>query len=248
VPVVKSHVLILKCQDWSETSQVVHLLSREVGRVRCLAKGSRRGLNPFGGPLDRWTLAEAVFSLRDPNRLATLMELYELDRFEGLREKLPAYLGACCMTEAVLALVPDADAQPALFDLVVQAFSVLAAAEPRASRAVTFAAAWRLLAALGYGPDLARCVECGTPLQAGSAREFSPGLGGPVCTACRPKGGDVLHLGTRAAEAVAFLKTADWRSVQRVRLSDPTARQVRAALSSRFAELAGRQLSAARYV
>jgi DNA repair protein RecO (recombination protein O) len=246
--VVKSQVLLLRCQDWSESSQVVHLLAREVGRIRCLAKGSKRGLNLFGGPLDRWSLGEAVFSLRDPNKLATLMELYELDRFEGLRAKLPAYLGACFVTEIVTALVPDADPQPALFDLVVEVFRELAAAEPEAARAVAFAAAWRLLDALGYGPNLARCVECEAELPPKSPREYSPGLGGVVCDACRPKAGGLLKLGVQAAQAITFLRAADWNDVRRVRLTDTTARQVRTALAMRIEELSGRQLCAARYV
>jgi len=248
VAVCKSPVFVLRCQDWSESSQVVHLLAREAGRLRCLAKGSARGKNPFGGPLDRWTLGEAVFSLRDPTHLATLMEVYETERFEGLRERLPAYFGACYITELVTALVPDADPQPGLFDLVVEAMRVLAAAEAEACQAVTLAAAWRILGVLGYGPDMGRCTECGGALEVGAEAAFDVGLGGPVCAVCRPKATGVLPLGAKAAKAVTFLAQAAWDDVERVRLSKPTAAQMRAVLAARIAELAGRPLSAARYV
>jgi len=248
VAVYKSLVFVLKCQDWSESSQVIHLLAREVGRLRCLAKGSARGLNPFGGPLDRWTLGEAVFSLRDPTRLATLMEAYETERFEGLRERLPAYFGGCYITELVMALVPDADPQPDLFDLVVEAMRALAAAEAEACQAVTFAAAWRVLAALGYGPDMGQCVECGQALEAGAAATFSVGVGGAVCEGCRAKATGLLPLSAQSAKAVTFLAKADWGDAARVRLSKQTAAQVRSVLGARIAELAGRELSAARFV
>jgi DNA repair protein RecO (recombination protein O) len=246
VPIHKSTVLILRCQDWSETSQVVHLLAREGGRLRCLAKGSRRGLNPFSGPLDRWRLGEAVFSMTDPNRLGTLMELYETERFAGLHDKLPAFYGAACLTELLMALVPDAERQPELFDLLVQAFRLLASAGPRECQAVTFAALWRTLALLGYVPPMNRCVECGGALPAGPA-DFSPGQGGPLCPACRPAA-RALHATAKTAQAIAFLLVADWDEVRRVRLTAATANQVRAILGARAEELAGRKLASLRYV
>ncbi|MCX5672943.1 MAG: DNA repair protein RecO [Planctomycetota bacterium] len=245
--VYKSQVLILKCQDWSETSQVVHLLAREAGRLRSLAKGSRRGLNPFSGPLDRWVLGEAVFSVADPDRLATLMELYETERFEGLRRHLPAFYGASYATELVMALVPDLDPQPAAFDLVVRTFRLLAQVEPEACRAVTFAFAWRLLALLGYMAEGGRCVECQAPVAADQPANYSAGLGGPLCANCRPEG-RTHHLTAKTAQAMAFLASAEWDEVPRVRLSQTTANQMRSVLAARVAELAGKELSASRYV
>ena len=247
MPVHKSAVLVLRCQDWSESSQVVHLLAREVGRLRCLAKGSRRGLNPFSGPLDRWVLGEAVFSLGDPNRLGTLMELYETERFDGLRRSLPAFYGAAYVTDLVLALVPDVERQPATFDLTVETLRLLAGAEPKACQAAAFAFAWRLLALLGYAPPADRCVDCGQPLEAAGPRDFNAGLGGFVCPVCRAKG-PVLRLSAKAAQAAGFLASADWGEVRRVRLSEATAKQMRAILSARVEELAGRKLATARYV
>jgi DNA repair protein RecO len=243
----KSQVLVLKCQDWSETSQVVHLLAREVGRLRCLAKGSRRGLNPFSGPLDRWVLGEAVFSLPDSNRLATLMELYETGRLEGLRRRLPAFYGASYATELVMTLVPDLEPQPPVFDLVVQTFRLLSEVEPEACRAVTFAFAWRLLALLGYMAESGRCVECQEPVAVGEPVNYSAGLGGPLCAKCRPEG-RTHHLTGKTAQAIAFLASADWDELPRVRLSQATANQMRSVLTARVAELAGKELSASRYV
>jgi len=243
----KSTSLVLRCQDWSETSQVVLLLARDVGRVRCLAKGSRRPKNPFGGPLDRWILGEAVFSLRDPNRLAVLIELYETERFEGVRRRLEAFYGASLVTELVVALVPEADAQPEVFDLTVRSLALLADVPADGCRAVAYAFAWRLLALLGYGPEMARCVECGTLLKGGAAADFSPARGGLVCGQCG-KGADACRLSVRAVEAVRFLAGAPWEEIPRVRLSAATRREVQTALERRVAELAGEEPSAARYV
>jgi DNA repair protein RecO len=225
----------------------VALLGRETGRFRSLAKGSKRGRNPFDGPLDRWTLGEAVFSLRDPNRLATLMELYAVERFDGLRVKLPAFFGAALVTELLLALVPEADPSPRVFDLSVGTLRRLAAGEPEAAPAVAFAFAWRLLDELGYGVDLGRCVQCDAPIGEDAGVAFSGALGGAVCPRCTAPDRTV-KLSARAARAMMFLAGAAWDEVERVRLTKPTADALRRAFAVRAEELAGRQLSALRYV
>ncbi len=249
MPVHKSTVLLLRCSDWSETSQVVHLLARDTGRLRCLAKGSRRDRNPFSGPLDRWMLGEAVFSVGHPNHLATLMELYETDRFEGLHRSLPAYYAAAAVTELVLALVPEVEPQPAVFDLMAGTLSRLSAVEPPACRALAFAFALRLLALLGYGAPAGRCVECGRTIPDNRPAAYSAGWGGPVCDACRPHHPGPMHrLAAKTRQAMAFLAQADWDRVRRVRLTPATTDQMREVLSARVIELAGKELSAARYV
>ncbi|MGB2998749.1 MAG: hypothetical protein WBC59_08960, partial [Phycisphaerae bacterium] len=81
----------------------------------------------------------------------------------------------------------------------------------------------------------------------GSPVDFSAVQGGVVCGRCQPQRG-ARRLSARAAEAVAFLATADWDEIKRVRLSDATAGQIRAVLSDRLLELAGRELLAVKYV
>ncbi len=247
MPVHKTLVLVLRGRDYSETSQVVDLLGRETGRLRALAKGSKRGKNPFGGPLDRWTLGEAVFSLPHPDRLATLMELYELERFRGLREQLPAFLGACAVTEMVLVLAPDLDPQPPLFDLVVDGLRQLASAERESIRALTLALPWRILALLGYEVDPGRCVQCGRALDAKAPARFSGGLGGLVCGSCSVPDQPIALTG-KAVEAIRFLASAEWEDVRRVRLTEATAEALRSAVKARVEALADRPLSALQYV
>jgi DNA repair protein RecO (recombination protein O) len=193
-------------------------------------------------------VGEAVFSQPDTNRLATLMELYETERFHGFHEKLPAFYGASCVTEIVLALVPELEPQPAVFDLLMDALRRLDRAEPEACQALTLAAAWRLLAVLGYVPPMNQCVQCGQALDTGQPMNYSAGLGGPVCPACRPAEGKTHHLTGRAAQAIAFLINSESDEVQRVRLSEATADQVRSVLGARIEELAGKKLSTLRYV
>ena len=53
----KSLALVLRVFDYSETSQVVHLYARELGKIHGIAKGSKRPASKgtVSGPLDLLT-------------------------------------------------------------------------------------------------------------------------------------------------------------------------------------------------
>jgi DNA repair protein RecO (recombination protein O) len=62
----KSLALTLRVIDFSETSQVVHLYARELGRVHAIAKGSKRKKSAFRGGFDVVTLVEILRIEKEP--------------------------------------------------------------------------------------------------------------------------------------------------------------------------------------
>jgi len=65
----------------------------------------------------------------------------------------------------------------------------------------------RLLAAVGWGLDLGRCVRCGRACEPGASAYLDPGEGGLVCRACG--GGRVLLRGERRERLLAAIQGDD---------------------------------------
>jgi DNA repair protein RecO (recombination protein O) len=65
----------------------------------------------------------------------------------------------------------------------------------------------RLLAAVGWGLDLDRCVRCGKACDPGASAYLDPGEGGLVCRACG--GGRVLLRGGRRERLLAAIQGHD---------------------------------------
>src|SRR5262245_54449807 len=63
----KATALVLRTTDWSETSRIATLWTREFGKVRVLAKGGRRLKSAFENALDLLTLCSIVL-LRKSSR------------------------------------------------------------------------------------------------------------------------------------------------------------------------------------
>jgi DNA repair protein RecO (recombination protein O) len=76
--------LVLYAVDFSETSSVVTLFTREFGKIRGLAKGARRLKGPFESALDLLAISRIVFLRKSPGSLDLLTEAQVVRRFPRL--------------------------------------------------------------------------------------------------------------------------------------------------------------------
>lgn len=183
---VHDRCICLRKTEFSETSQILTLFSREHGITRVIAKGAHRrtkaGASKFDGGIDFLDVGQAVF-LHDPAR--DLVPLTEWSLREGhlaLRKSLRGiYLGLYA-AELVSRLIEEHDPHPELFQRIESALPELAT--PR--REETFLAfEIDLLRESGYLAELFNCVSCGTLIEERGPVFFSCERGGAVCGDCQ---------------------------------------------------------------
>src|SRR4030042_637883 len=116
----KDRAVCIRTTDYSETSQIVILFARLSGKVRAIAKGSKRPKSAFDGPIEVLSFGEIVFS--DPHRdsLVTLTEFQQQPVPAGLRRHLFALHSALFAAELLDAMTDDFDPHQALFDQFMQ--------------------------------------------------------------------------------------------------------------------------------
>src|SRR5258707_13373666 len=86
----KALALVLRTTDWSETSRIATLWTREFGKVRVLAKGGRRLKSNFETALALLTVCSIVFLRKSSGGLDLLTEAQVVERFPRLRQDLRA--------------------------------------------------------------------------------------------------------------------------------------------------------------
>ncbi len=184
MPAEKALALVVRGTDWSETSRIVTLYTRELGKVRALAKGGRRLKSNFEVALDLLTVCSIVLLRKSSGSLDLLTEAQVGERFPGLRRTLPAYYAGSYIAELLADWTEDYDPHPAVFDEAVAALRDLGA-EPEETglRLMRFEAV--LLRELGYQPALETCGVCGAAVGA-SRLVFSAAAGGMLCASCQP--------------------------------------------------------------
>lgn len=198
--------LVLRTNDWSETSRIVTFWTREFGRVRALAKGGRRLRSNFENALDLLTVCSIVFIRKSSGAMDLLTEAQVVTRYPRLSEDLQALYGGYYLAELLSEHTQDYDPHPTLFDTAIETLELLGGrssenSESLRPRRVVMRFEMQLLDDFGYRPTLDLCADCGKSPSAGRWLTFSAQAGGLVCPNCshqhRDRRGislEVIHL------------------------------------------------------
>jgi DNA repair protein RecO (recombination protein O) len=141
-------VYVLHTYPFKETSLVVELFSKELGRIAAVAKGARRPHSAMRGMLQSFQLLSGAWSGK--NELKTL---HSLDWNAGLTLlKGEALMCGFYMNELLLRLLPREDAHESLFDYYDATLKTLATDESLAITLRRFEL--KLLQEMGYAVPL----------------------------------------------------------------------------------------------
>jgi len=195
--------LVIGSMRYREADRIVTLYTRDRGRISAIAKGLRRTSSKVGGRLEPFSLVRV--SLYPGRGLYTVVGTETIRTFQDIRSQLYRIEQGALLLSCVRQLFPQAEANPSVFNLLVRALANLAkASDVQAAAKVVLAARLKLLALLGYAPELAFCSRCG-------ARQdsylFSPSRGGLVCKSCWSAGEEVFPLSHQGLTVLRALLT-----------------------------------------
>src|SRR5438874_11630142 len=124
----KATAIVLRTTDWSETSRIATLWTRELGKVRALAKGGRRLRSSFESALDLLTVCSIVLLRKSSGSLDLLTEAQVVQRFPQLAKDLPALYAGYYVAELLSSWTEEYDPHPGLFDRAVETLRDLGSA------------------------------------------------------------------------------------------------------------------------
>ena len=202
MPAVRSLALVLRTVEVFETSCVVTLFTRGLGKVSALAKGARRLRSPFQAGLDLLSVCDIVALHKASEALDLLTEAALVERFESLRRDLAALYAGYYIAELLDELTDHHDPHPRLFDAAAVTLRHLGDPVLRPRRVLRFELA--CLRELGHMPSLEVCVHCGVPIEPrGAAVAFGLSAGGVLCPSCRP---GQRHVATLSGPTLSALR------------------------------------------
>ncbi|HEX6588601.1 MAG TPA: DNA repair protein RecO [Longimicrobiales bacterium] len=200
MPIVTDAALILQVYPYSETSKILRVLTRAHGVRSAMARGALRPKSRYGGVLEPFTQGIATFFLKENRELQTLSG-FDLERSrQRLGDDLVRFAAASLLAEVVLLTGAEAS-DPALYDGVVGWLDRIEFSDTTEVEAQAVTAAWSLVAALGFAPDLERCIRCSRAPAEDEDTRFDYTAGGILCTMCGAGIGVALPPHARAALA-----------------------------------------------
>ena len=189
----KTEALPLRKIDYSETSQIIRFLTKDLGKISVIAKGSKRKDSNFSGTIDLFTVYEIVYIEKQPGNLDILTSANLQKSFQTLCEDITTFSAASYIVEFGDELVADGQRINDLYDLIINSLSDL---DGKDIDSVIFNFEAKALRMLGYMPRVENCCICQEKIADSlSVVSFAARHGGILCSRC--KGNDPTKIWTR---------------------------------------------------
>ena len=181
--VVSTPAVLLRSFNYSETSRVLKLYTKDLGLISVMAKGIRRGGARGQAAPDTFSRGELTAYIRPTRELQTFKEFAVEEAGGSLGRDVVRFAGASVLAEIVL-LHAGPDPSPQVFERLRNALRRIDT-EPRAGIVgAVLAEGWQLVTTLGYEPQIEVCVRCGRALGATEVLRFDFSAGGMRCSDC----------------------------------------------------------------
>jgi len=198
---LRVEALILRNLRLGDTSRIVTVLSRELGKWSGVAKGGRDPKGRFGASLEIMSISTLVVYFRAGRDLQTISEGSLEREFRGLLSTSERYHHGCAVLEFLDRVLEEGSPVPEVYDLSVRVLALME--EVPEGRPSYLLRAFQLRTAgwLGYAPRLERCVICG----AQEVCHFGMAEGGLLCRDCGGRCSGAIPLGAGTMQLLRSL-------------------------------------------
>ena len=251
VSLEKADVVVIRLADFSESSRVVTLFSKEFGKFSALAKGAKRLKGPFDAAIDLLSRCRIVFIRKSSGSLDLLTEARLISRFTPPGTDIASLYGGYYVADLLNGMTEEYDPAPEIFDLATDTLEKLSTtAQDSLTSVVQFEIG--ILRFSGMLGSLTECNTCGTPVtQPGkSSHKFAHWVsqGGFLCADCRrPEYAD-RSISAGSVAALRQLSSDDSQLSGRVRLTKQQLIECHHFAVSAITSILGRRPATLRYL
>jgi DNA repair protein RecO (recombination protein O) len=213
--------IVLRHADWGEADRLLWLFTREMGKVKVVAKGVRKPRSRKAGHLEPFTRVELLLAYGRDLPIVTQAEAKEA--YLELREDLVRVGYASYVIELLDRFTYEEGENYALYRLLSETLSRINL-ETDPAFAVRYYEV-RLLDLVGFRPQLLHCVNCGEDIQA-EDQFFSFEKGGVICPNCGTQEVGVHPVSMPALKILRHFQRSSYVEAQRARLSSTVDREL----------------------
>lgn len=176
---IEEEILVLKEIKYKENDKILHALSKNLGKIQILSRGSRKNNSHLINASQLFAYSKCILTKSKNMYIMTSSEL--IDNFYNLRTNMEAFLYSSYILELVSYISQESEANYRIFEMTVAIFKNFAIIKNNFNK-LTAAYELKLVSMLGYKPDFHRCVSCRTEINSSSDYLFSIEAGGIICS------------------------------------------------------------------
>jgi len=213
---VKSSAIVLKSIKWRDTSKIVTLFTRDVGKISVIAKGARQSKSNYQGILESINLLEVVIYLSANRKLQLLGQTTLENTFQKIREDYEKTGYAFVLLELTDIFFKEGSTDAIYFDFLIVLLSEIGKiTDPRI---VFWYFLLKLSSYLGFKPEFDHCSICGRSIMAEEVG-FSVREGSIICKNCGSSQSSECHLSITARKSLSDLQNINYKNISTARIS-----------------------------
>lgn len=178
----ETEALVLKQFDLGESDRLITLYTKKKGKLKAVARGARKGKKTRSGLVLPFSYHN--FTLYQGKSLAKINHIESIAMNSKLREDLDYMAYASVVSEYIERSGLEAEADPALFSLLVVILEKMAAAKKEELLFYLIVFKAKLLLLLGVKPEIENCTVCGEQVELKGSTPLSIEEGGSICQEC----------------------------------------------------------------
>ena len=240
---MRVEAVVLRHQDWGEADRLLALFTREMGKVRAVAKGVRKLRSRKAGHLEPFTRVNLLLARGREMLIVTQAETSST--YLPLREDLVLFGQASYIVELLDRFTYEEGENRLLFHLLTDTLARLSNGDSPAL--VVRYYEMRLLDLLGFRPQLFNCGRCQEEIKA-EDQFFSAELGGALCPKCGKGYPGAIPVSMSALKYLRHLQRSSYADVKRVSLPPGVNREMEALVEHYLTYLLERSLNVPRFI
>jgi len=238
----RTDALVLKKQDFRETSLIGVFFTKEFGKISGLLKGIRTEPKKFASTMESFSLNEIIFYRKRNSTLHLISQCDLKDNFSLLRQDVARSGFASMMMELLDAIMPVEDQNTHVFDLAAACLKELETNFNPEKILTIFKI--KILALSGFKPHFDSCVSCLDKIL-GQA-EFSLIFGGLLCSRCQKKDLTARNIFRGTIASILHIERNDLKSNLNLGLNPQIKRELDAILNAFLNFHIGKELKSQR--
>ena len=188
-----SEAIVLNRIPLGDTSLLVTVYARALGKIKLVARGARRPKTRMASSLQPFCVINVTFNHRENRELQTLSKVEAGPFFRHIGEDLTRVAYASAVCELVNRLVLGEEPGDSLFGLIIRTLQAIDQLPAEACEVLFWRFQLEFADIYGTGPEFSTCMGCGRNPEEASVR-FSPSLGGILCRDCQVQDSDAMQL------------------------------------------------------
>ena len=244
----KTEAVVIRTFPLKEFHKIITFYTPKFGRVKAVAYGVKSPKNRLGGSLELLNYGTLLFQHRENRDLQNITDFNLIDGFDAMRSDFTRITYGCYFAELVDSIAAEGIASPDIFNLLVSTYQFLTDTRdiPLLARGFEI----KFLDCAGYGPELSRCVQCGTDAaeNGGIRLAFSVRYGGLLCGECKHRDGGALVLTAGSCELLKTLRRSEGGAFNRIRASTRNHSELKSLLGHFIEHYTERRLKSLQFI